>query len=390
MVLPAGRRTGPTPAAGETGEIVAAVPTDYYEILGVPRDASPDDIKRAYRSLARETHPDVNGSSPDAEERFKELGEAYAVLGDPDKRRRYDLHGSADASDFGFADGFPDIFEIFNQAFGFSGGRHAANFGRDLQYEVEIELEEVLTGAGRKIELTRQVHCETCHGSGAKPGSTPATCSTCQGAGRVRQVRQSLFGNMVSVGACPTCRGQGAIITEHCETCSGAGRVQQTETFTVEIPAGIESGQHLEYQGYGDVGEGGSVGSLYVRVTVADHDEFLREGPHVHALLPLAFWQAALGDRLTVRTLEGETQVTIKPGTQHGSQIRLGGKGLPQLRRRGRGDHIFTVQLTTPQDLTAEQREAFVELARAFGEEPPAGETDKGFFARVRETLTGE
>ncbi len=365
---------------------------DYYAILGVSPDASDEEIKRAYRRLAREHHPDVNGGNPEAEERFKEVGEAYAVLSDPEKRRRYDTYGGDSPADFGFADGFPDFFSVFEQVFGFGAGGPRVSVGRDLQRDIEIELEEVLTGATRTIPLRRQVRCETCGGSGARPGSTPDICAQCQGQGRVRQMRQTLLGPMVTVVTCPQCQGQGAIIREFCETCQGRRVVQSAEEFTVTVPPGIESGQHLEYSGRGDVSESGLAGSLYVRVTVRPHDEFTREGRNVRSVLPVWFWQVALGDNLTVRTLEGEEGLPLTAGTQSGTELRLKGRGLPDLRRRGRGDHIYTVQVVTPEDLTAEQRELLEELARSFGEEPPAGRDGgaKGFFARVRETLTGD
>lgn len=360
---------------------------DYYAILGVSRDASAEEIKRAYRKLAREYHPDVNGNGPEAEEKFKEFGEAYAVLGDPEKRQRYDTYGSEGPGDFGMPADF-DIFDIFNQAFGFQSSRRGAP-GRDLQVEVAIDLEEVLTGASRTVELNRRVTCDTCGGSGAKPGSQPDVCQTCGGQGRVRQMQQSFFGNMVTVVACPHCRGRGTIIREYCDQCSGSGVVSTTEQFTTEIPPGIESGQHLQYEGHGDMGESGFAGDLYVRVTVNSHPHFVREGSTLRLAVPISISQAALGDRLTVRTLEGEHTLHLEPGTQSGTEIVLPGKGLPQLRRRGRGSQIVTLKVVTPTDLTPRQRELFEDLARAFGDDIPAG-GHKGFFAKVKETLTGE
>jgi len=361
---------------------------DYYEVLGVPRDASPEQIKRAYRTLAREHHPDVN-DDPAAEDRFKEVGEAYAVLNDPDRRRRYDLYGNGDG-DAGFPQGL-DLFELFNQAFGFGfgGGSRRATPGRDLQQELTIELEEVLTGASREIELTRRVTCDTCSGSGARPGSSPAACQTCQGQGRVRQLQQSFFGTMATIVTCPQCQGRGTIITDPCETCHGSGIATRTEPFTVEIPPGIEDGQHIQYSGAGDMGESGHAGDLFVRVHVAPHPRFTRDGPTIHSTILLTFWQAALGDRLTVPTLEGEADITIEPGTQSGTEIVLTGKGLPQLRRRGRGRHVITLKLVTPEHLTPRQRELFEELAREFEDEVPEG-GHKSLFDRIRDSLSGE
>lgn len=364
------------------------MPRDYYEILGVDRSATPDEIKRAYRKLAREHHPDVNGH-PDSEERFKELGEAYAVLQDPEKRRRYDTYGH-NGGDFGVPADF-DIFDLFNQAFGFGfGGGQRVTPGRDLQHEITIELEEVLTGASREIELTRRVTCETCGGSGARPGSNPAICQTCGGQGRVRQLQQSFFGSMSTIVTCPTCRGKGSIVTDPCGTCAGSGIASKTESLTVEVPPGIEDGQHLQYSGYGDMSESGHAGDLYVRIRVAPHPHLTREGPTLRSTIPITFWQAALGDRLTVPTLDGEADIRVEPGTQPGTEVVLQGKGLPQLRRRGRGQHIVTLKVVTPENLSPRQRELFEEMAREFGDDVPGGANGKSLFSRLKDTLTGE
>jgi len=364
------------------------MPSDYYEVLGVARGASPEEVKRAYRKLAREHHPDVN-DDPASDERFKELGEAYAVLSDPQRRQHYDLYGH-NGGESGMPRGV-DLFELFNQAFGFGfgGGDRRATPGRDLQHELTIELEEVLTGASREIELTRRVTCDACDGSGARPGSAPAPCQTCAGQGRVRQMQQSFFGTVATVVTCPHCQGRGAVITDPCETCNGSGIASRTEPFTVEIPPGIEDGQHLQYTGGGDTGEGGHAGDLLVRIHIAPHPRFTRDGPTIHSTILLTFWQAALGDRLTVPTLEGETEIHVEPGTQTGTEIMLPGKGLPQLRRRGRGRHVIALRVVTPKHLTGEQRALFEQLAAAFGDEPPAGD-HKGLFGRIKDTLKGE
>jgi molecular chaperone DnaJ len=364
------------------------MPNDHYEVLGVPRSASAEEIKRAYRKLAREHHPDVS-DDPASDERFKELGAAYAALSDPQRRQHYDMYGH-NGGDSGVPQGF-DLFELFNQAFGFGFGGEGrrATPGRDLQHELSIELEEVLTGASREIELARRVTCETCHGSGARLGSDPAPCQTCAGQGRVRQMQQSLFGTMATIVTCPHCQGRGSIITDPCETCDGSGIASQTEPFTVEIPPGIESGQHIQYTGGGDMGEGGHAGDLFVRIHIATHPRFTRDGPTIHSAIPITFWQAALGDKLTVPTLEGEAEIHVEPGTQTGTEIVLPGKGLPQLRRRGRGRQVITLTVVTPQHLSPEQHALFEQLAEAFGDERPAGD-HKGLFSRLRNTLKGD
>ncbi len=362
---------------------------DYYEVLGVSRDADGHEIKQAYRRLARRYHPDVNGGSAEATERFKQISEAYAVLADPQKRRRYDAGG---VSDFGFDGGLGSIFDIFNQAFGFSNmGRRAwTSPGRDLEQQLDLELEEVLTGGQRDLTYERMAPCEACKGSGAAPGSKPITCPTCGGHGQVRQRQQTILGSMVTIISCPDCGGSGEIIDEPCPECGGQGVVRTAEQLRVEIPAGIADGQHLEYAGMGDISaNGGPPGNLYVRLNVADHEVFTRHGNHLYMALEISFAQAALGDTLTVPTLEGSEELQIPAGIQSGEELRLRGRGLPSLRSSRRGDQVIALRVNTPTELSDRQIELLQELAREEGTElrPPAG---SGIFERVRKALGGE
>ncbi len=361
---------------------------DYYEVLGVSRDADAQEIKRAYRRLARQCHPDVNGGSAEATERFKQISEAYAVLSDPHKRRRHDAGG---AFDFGFNGGFGSILDIFNQAFGFDMGRRRwASPGRDLEQQVDIELEEVLTGAERELTYQRTAKCQACNGSGAASGSRPVTCATCGGHGQVRQRQQTILGNIFTVGTCPDCGGTGETIDDPCPECSGAGVARVTEQMRVEIPPGIRDGQHLEYLNMGDVSrDGGPTGNLYVRVNVADHDVFTRHNDHLHMHLDVTIAQAALGDTVTVPTLEGKHELEIPGGVQSGQELRLRGKGLPSLRDGRRGDQVISVRVNIPAELTERQVKLLHEFAREDGMElrPPTGST---IFDRVRRAFGGQ
>lgn len=356
---------------------------DYYAVLEISRDADDREIKRAYRQLARKYHPDVNNGSEEANERFKQLSEAFAVLSDPQKRRQYDTGGT---TDFGFDAGMGSIFDIFNQAFGFgfAGGRHASP-GRDIEYAVDIELEEVLTGTERTVTFERVGRCEACSGSGAAPGSATATCTTCAGRGQVRQRQDTILGSMVSVVTCPECGGSGQIVDEPCEECDGKGVRRHAEDIKVTVPPGIRDGQHLEYTGLGDMSpDGGPAGNLYVRVDVRDHDAFTRHDNHLAMSLDIVFAQAALGDTITVPTIDGETDIHIQPGTQSGEEIRLRGKGLPSLRSTRRGDQVVVVKVMTPTELSDRQIELLHELASEDGIElqtPPSC----GLFDRVKQ-----
>lgn len=354
---------------------------DYYEVLGVSRDASASDIKTAYRQLARKYHPDVNGGSADATERFKKISEAYAVLSDPQKRRRYDAGG---LGDFAFDGGFSSFFDIFNQAFGFNMNGARSSPGRDREAHITIELEEVLIGSERTIDYERISLCETCDGSGAAPGSQPIPCSFCAGHGQVRQRRETLLGTMTTVITCPECKGTGRVVKDPCEDCAGRGVKSIAEQLEVHIPAGIRDGQHLELRGMGDVSlDGGPPGNLYVRISVTDHPTFTRHGDHLYMPLDVTISQAALGDMVTVKAIEGEHELTIPPGIQSGTELRIKGKGLPSLGSTRRGDQVVSVRVKTPTELTDRQLELLRELAIEDGVDitPPA---DSSIFERVK------
>jgi molecular chaperone DnaJ len=345
------------------------VPRDYYEVLGVDRGAGDGEIKKAFRRLARELHPDVNKHDPDAEEKFKEAAEAYEVLSDPERRRTYDAFGHeglrsggwAPASDFGsFEDVLSSFFgrgdSLFGDLFGFDRGGPAA--GGDLAARVEITLEEVLAGASREIELEAVATCEHCRGNGAEPGTPIRTCETCGGAGAVREVTRTPFGQMVRSGACPTCRGAGKVPEIPCPECEGRGRVLRERTWEIEIPAGIESGQRIRIGGAGHAGEAGApAGDLYVEVVVAEDERFERVGQDLVSRAELPATRAMLGGTLTVETLDGEREAEVPAGAQPGETVTLGGLGLPALRGSRRGDHHVVLDVVVPVDLDSEQRE---------------------------------
>lgn len=361
---------------------------DYYEVLGVSREADASDIKRAYRRLARECHPDVNGGSAEATERFKQISEAYTVLSDPEKRHRYDAGGIGGV---GFDGGLDFFMEMFNQAVGFGGPRYRRpSAGRDRELGVTVTLAEVLTGAERQVQYERISLCETCNGQGAAPGSRPATCPVCHGHGQVRQRQDTILGSMVTITTCYHCGGSGNVIEETCPDCEGAGAVRTAQELTVQVPAGIEDGQHLEYAGMGDISpEGGRPGNLYVRVNVAEHDTFTRHGSHLYLPLEISFAQAALGDTVTVPTLEGSYKLEIRPGIQSGEELRLRSRGLPSLQGGRRGDLVVSIRVKTPTDLTDQQVELLRQMAAEEGIEldPPAS---SNLFDRVRKAFSRE
>jgi molecular chaperone DnaJ len=368
-----------------------ATERDLYAVLGVGRDAPDAEIKRAFRRLAQQWHPDVNQDAA-AAVRFKEINEAYQVLSDPQRRQAYDMFGTTGAAgDGGFAGGFGNFSDIFDAFFGGTqaGTRRGHPLaGADLRYDLRITLEEAVRGVEKEIEFPVLVRCETCSGSGAKPGSEPETCEQCGGRGEIRSTRRTMLGQMVNVSTCPRCQGEGKIITEPCETCRGDGRTERRRTLRVTIPPGIDEGHQIRLSNEGEVGpRGGPPGSLYVAVHVAPHPSLRREGTELAYDADVSIVQAALGTRITVPTVEGDEEVEIKAGTQPGTEVRLRGRGVPHLRRAGsRGDlHVF-VNVLVPAKLSKRQRELLAEYAAESGEDVAAPGSG-GILDKVRDAL---
>ncbi len=371
---------------------------DYYEVLGVPKNASNDDLKFAFRRLARQYHPDVN-SEPDAEERFKEINEAYAVLSDAERRAAYDRYGHAGVRGPGgttdFTVDFSDFADIFGDLFGFGGfgrtsrrTRNAPRRGADLQYRLELSFEEAVFGVEKEIEITRDEVCATCQGSGAEPGTSPVRCSTCNGNGEVRQVRQTILGSMVQVSTCPTCNGSGETIASPCHTCQGRGLERRTRKKVVNIPAGVDNGTQIRLAGEGQPGvNGGPNGSLYVAVQVKSHKFFRRRDNDVLLDLDINIAQATLGAEVEIPTVDGKATLKIPGGTQPGKVLRMRGKGVPHLRSNGRGDQLVIVNVEIPTRLTNEQRRLFEQLAKSLGSDVRPQE--RSFLDWLKETLGG-
>jgi molecular chaperone DnaJ len=369
---------------------------DYYDILGVPRGATPEDIKSAFRRLAREYHPDVN-KSPDAEERFKELNEAYAVLSDAQKRAAFDRFGHAGLDGMGGMPDFSniDLGDIFEELFGFGFGRrgsrqqhNAPRRGADLQYNQSLEFEEAVFGVEKEVEFSRDEVCARCDGAGAEPGTTKSTCPTCAGRGEVRQNRQTFFGNMVQVTTCPNCRGTGEIIGTPCKTCSGRGLERKTVKRQVKIPAGVDNGTQVRLGSEGQPGSnGGPQGDLYIALNVRDHKYFRRRENDILLDLDINVAQAALGADVEVPTVDGPAVLSIPAGVQPGKVLRMRGKGVPHLRGSGRGDQLVVVDIGIPRKLNAEQRKLFEQLAATMGSEVQLKESS--FFDKLRDVLGG-
>jgi molecular chaperone DnaJ len=350
---------------------------DYYEVLGIGRSASEDEIKGAFRKLARQFHPDVN-KEPDAEEKFKEINEAYGVLSDKEKRARYDRFGKEGLGNMGgggfhdYTADFGDIFEELFGQFGFStgrrGGRKSPRRGRDFQLEVVLTFEEAVFGVEKEIEFSRDETCSTCGGSGAEPGTTPTKCSTCQGQGEVRQVRQTFLGSMVQTAVCPACQGRGEVLVYPCKTCHGGGLENKKVKKKVQIPAGVDYGTQVKLAGEGGPGTfGGPSGSLFLVLNVQPHKYFKRRENDILLNLDINVAQAALGADIKVPTIDGDEKLKIPAGTQPGKVFHMRGKGVPHLRRSGRGDQLVIVNIEIPSKLTKEQRELFEKLAESLG-----------------------
>jgi molecular chaperone DnaJ len=364
---------------------------DYYEVLGVARDASGEDIKRAYRRLARSHHPDVAHDKSDAEHRFKTINEAYEVLSDPDKRAQYDRfgivgNGAGTGPGFGFdAGSFGDIFDMFfGNVRGAQARRAGPQRGADLRYDLEITLEEAFAGTSKQIEFTHLAQCETCRGSGARPGTLVTPCTRCGGAGSVRGVRHTPLGQMVTQSVCTQCGGEGQVVEHPCDSCHGHGRRDVERRLTVTVPAGVDDGSRIRIAGSGEGGvRGGPAGDLYVYLKIAPHPYFKRNGLDTYADVPVSYPQAALGGPVMVRALDGDVEVNLAPGTQPGTVLRLRGRGMPAVRGSHRGDHHVTIHVVVPTKLNRHQRELLEQYAEAGGD----AVEERSFFERVKDAF---
>ena len=370
---------------------------DYYEVLGVGKNASKDEIKKAYRRLSKQYHPDLNKEA-NATEKFKEIQEAYEVLSDDQKKARYDQFGHEDPTQ-GFGgggagfDGFGGFEDIFNSFFGGGGRRRDPNAprqGADLQYTMTLSFEEAVFGTETTIEIPKEEECDTCKGSGAKPGTKPETCSHCNGTGQLNVEQNTPFGRIVNRRVCQHCSGTGKIIKNKCGTCHGKGSVKKRNKIQIKVPAGVDDGQQLRVPGKGEPGiNGGPAGDLYVVFQIRPHEFFERDGDDIYCEMPITFAQAALGDEIEVPTMHGKVKLKVPAGTQTGTRFRLKGKGVPNVRGYGQGDQHIRILVVTPTKLTDKQKELIREFAEISGQ-GQLDENDEGFFAKVKRAIKGE
>lgn len=373
---------------------------EYYETLGVPRDASQDDIKKAFRDLARKYHPDVN-KAEDAEEKFKEINEAYGILSDEEKRAAYDRYGFSGVNTQGVPNyGDMDLSDLFETLFGFGGmggfggasrgrsQRNAPRRGADVSGRVRLSFEEAVFGVEKEVEVTRNERCSICDGSGAEPGTQPVTCKTCNGSGEVRQVQQTFLGSMVQVGTCPTCGGRGKMIENPCRNCRGSGLERKTRNLKVKIPAGVDNGNQIRMVGEGNPGtNGGPQGNYYLEINVAPHKFFKRSGNDILLDLNINMVQASLGDEITVPTVDGDVKLRIPPGTQPGRIFKLKEKGVPILNSKDRGNEMVTVNVAIPTSLSKEQEDLLTALGKTMGTDINIQE--RSFFDKLKDTFSG-
>ncbi len=379
---------------------------DFYEILGVEKSASAEDIKKAYRKTAMKFHPDRNPDDKAAEDKFKEAAEAYEVLSDPDKKARYDRYGHAGVNNQGGFSGtggmtMEDIFAQFGDVFGDSGspfetffggsgrrGSRTGQKGTNLRIKVSLTLEEIDQGVTKKIKVKKQLRCTTCNGSGAKDSASVKTCNTCSGSGYVRQVRSTFLGQMQTTTICPGCGGSGTMVTASCPSCKGGGQISGSETIEIEIPAGVENGMQLSMRGKGNAGKnGGPNGDLLISIEELVHDHFSRDGKNIVYDLFLNFADAALGTHVEVPTLSGKVKIKVPPGTQAGKIFRLREKGLPSVQSYGKGDQLINVNIWTPKKLTDEEKSIMEKIKTLPNFQPNPGKAEKGFFERMRDVF---
>ncbi|MGD1011810.1 MAG: molecular chaperone DnaJ [Acidimicrobiales bacterium] len=371
-----------------------AITEDFYELLGVPRSASEDEIKKAYRRLARELHPDANPGDAESEARFKQVTVAYETLRDPERRRRYDMfgpeavRGTGAGETFGFTGGLGDLFDVFfNQGFGAGGARGARNQGADAEIALQITLADAVFGAHRDVNLKAPVPCTTCSGSGARAGTSASTCPDCRGSGQIQRVRQSILGQMVTATPCGRCNGLGQVVTSPCPDCRGEGRKLEDRTLTVEIPAGVDDGATLRIAGAGAAAlRGGPSGDLYVHLRVEADDRFERSGTDLITTIHVSVAQAALGTEIELETLDGPFLLAVPTGVQTGRTLKVAGHGVPKLRGGRRGDLLVSVFVDTPTKLSKEEDELLRKLAALRGEQVQP--SDPGLFSRLRSALS--